>query len=219
LKGCRYALWRNPEDLTPRQERKLAWIATVNTALYRAYLMKEQLRIAIRTKGVLALTMLDEWLAWAQRCRIPAFVELGRKIKRNILGIEAAMLNNLSNTLVERTNTKLRVLHRMAFGFEQPEHLNVPALLDRVATARRCRVDQRRRLRRLVDGARGLVPGGVKRPVTGRPPRTCGERPSTASRSARGLALNFAMNASTASGSSRRTPSAAAVVHSRLPKL
>ena len=70
LKGSRYALWRNPEDLTPRQEAKLAWIAKVNTKLYRAYLMKEQLRIAIRTKGVLALTMLDEWLIWAQRCRI-----------------------------------------------------------------------------------------------------------------------------------------------------
>ena len=131
MKGCRYALWRNPEDLTPRQERKLAWIAKVNTALYRAYLMKEQLRIAIRTKGVLALTMLDEWLAWAQRCRISTFVELGRKIKRNILGIEAAMLNNLSNTLVESTNTKLRVLHRMAFGFKEPEHLIALALLDR----------------------------------------------------------------------------------------
>ncbi|HVA04181.1 MAG TPA: transposase [Acidimicrobiales bacterium] len=92
--------------------------------------MKEQLRIAIRTKGVLALTMLDEWLAWAQRCRIDAFVELGRKIK-NIAGIEAAMLNNLSNALVESTNTKLRVLHRMAFGFRQPEHLIALALLDR----------------------------------------------------------------------------------------
>ncbi|EQD51931.1 transposase IS204/IS1001/IS1096/IS1165 family protein, partial [mine drainage metagenome] len=88
LKGCRYALWRNPEDLTERQERKLAWIATVNKKLYRAYLMKEQLRIAIGTKGVLALTMLDEWLIWAARCRIPVFVELGRKIKRNIKGIE-----------------------------------------------------------------------------------------------------------------------------------
>jgi transposase len=131
LKGCRYALWRNPEDLTARQERKLAWIAKVNTALYRAYLMKEQLRIAIRTKGVLAITMLDDWLAWAQRCRIPAFVELGRKLKRNQKGIEAAMLNNLSNALVESTNTKLRVLHRMAFGFKEPEHLIALALLDR----------------------------------------------------------------------------------------
>jgi transposase len=131
LKGCRYALWRNPEDLTARQKAKLAWIAKVNSPLYRAYLMKEQLRIAIRTKGVLALTMLDDWLAWAQRCRIPAFVELGRKINRNISGIEAAMLNNLSNALVESTNTKLRVLHRMAFGFRKPEHLIALALLDR----------------------------------------------------------------------------------------
>ena len=131
LKGCRYALWKNPEDLTARQEAKLAWIAKVNSPLYRSYLMKEQLRIAIRTKGILALTMLDDWLAWAQRCRIPAFVELGRKIRRNILGIEAAMLNNLSNALVESTNTKLRVLHRMAFGFKEPEHLIALALLDR----------------------------------------------------------------------------------------
>ena len=131
LKGCRYALSRNPEDLTPRQANKLAWVARVNTKLYRAYLMKEQLRIAIRTKGVLALTMLDEWLGWVQRCRIPVFVELGRKIKRNIAGIEAAMLNNLSNALVESTTTKLRVLHRMAFGFREPEHLIALALLDR----------------------------------------------------------------------------------------
>ena len=130
-KGCRYALWRNPEDLTPRQHQKLAWVAKVNGPLYRAYLLKEQLRIAIAKKGVLALTMLDEWLIWAARCRIPAFVELGRKIKRNIKGIEAAMLNNLSNALVESTNTKLRVLHRMAFGFAKPEHLIALALLDR----------------------------------------------------------------------------------------
>jgi len=131
LKGCRYALWRTPEDLTPRQAGKLAWIAKVNTKLYRVYPMKEQLRIAIRKKGVLGLTMLDEWLVWAFRCRIPAFVDLGRKIKKNIAAIEAAMLNNLSNALIESTNTKNRVRHRMAFGFARPEHLIALALLDR----------------------------------------------------------------------------------------
>ena len=131
LKGCRYALWRNPEDLTARQANKLSWIAKVNSKLYRAYLLKEQLRIAIRTKGALAVAMLDQWLRWAARSRIPAFVELGRKIKRNIAGIKAAMLNDLSNALVESTNTKIRVLHRMAFGFSQPTHLIDLALLDR----------------------------------------------------------------------------------------
>jgi transposase len=50
--------------------------------------------------------MLEAWLDWAQRCRIGAFVELGRKIKKNIAGIEAVMLHNLSNALIESTNTQ-----------------------------------------------------------------------------------------------------------------
>jgi transposase len=39
LKNCRYALWKNPEDLTDRQANKLAWIAKHNHQLYRAYLL------------------------------------------------------------------------------------------------------------------------------------------------------------------------------------
>jgi transposase len=131
LKGARYALWRNPEDLTARQERKLAFVRGLNSPLYRAYLLKEQLRLIVRRKGVLAVTMLTDWLAWAQRSRIAAFVELARKVRRHLAGIEAALLNDLSNALVESTNTKLRVLHRMAFGFKDPEHLIALALLDR----------------------------------------------------------------------------------------
>jgi transposase len=74
---------------------------------------------------------LEAWLAWAARSCIPAFVELGRKIRRHLPGIEAAMISNLSNALIESTNTKLRMLHRMAFGFKEPEHLIALALLDR----------------------------------------------------------------------------------------
>jgi hypothetical protein len=79
----------------------------------------------------------------------------------------------------------------------------------------------RLRLRRLVEDGfgRGLVPGGVTRPIALGRGRTAGPRPSTASRSARGRALKSAMNASTASGSSSRTPSAVAVVQRCFPKL
>src|SRR5215217_124361 len=42
LKGARYALWKNPGDLTTRQRAKLARIAQVNDRLYRAYLLKEE---------------------------------------------------------------------------------------------------------------------------------------------------------------------------------
>ncbi len=131
LKGCRYALWKNPEDLTARQAAKLAWIAATNSRLYRAYLLKEQLRAVFAIKGVRALVMLDAWLGWAARSRIDAFVELGRRIRKNLAGIEAALINNLSNALIESTNTKIRLLTRIAFGFRSPQALVALALLDR----------------------------------------------------------------------------------------
>jgi transposase len=44
LKGARFAVWRNPENLTDRQAEKLATSQQTNARLYRAYLLKEQLR-------------------------------------------------------------------------------------------------------------------------------------------------------------------------------
>lgn len=131
LKHARYALWKNPENLTERQRAKLAWVATLNGPLYRAYLLKEQLREVFRLRGEAGLALLGRWLAWASRCRIPAFVELARRIRRHRPGIEAAVRHGLSNALVESTNTKLRLITRMAFGFRRPEALIALALLDR----------------------------------------------------------------------------------------
>ena len=55
LKGCRYALWKNPDDLTDRQRTKLAWIARHNRTLYRAYLLKEHLRLVFQHRGTEAV--------------------------------------------------------------------------------------------------------------------------------------------------------------------
>ena len=82
-------------------------------------------------KGVAGVGLLKRWLAWAARSQLPAFVKLARQIRKNLAGIEAALTEGLSNALVESTNTKLRVLTRMAFGFKNPEHLIALALLDR----------------------------------------------------------------------------------------
>lgn len=131
LKGARFALWKNPGDLTERQGAKLAWVAATNQRLYRAYLLKEQLRQVFALKGEVGVALLKRWLAWASRSKLAAFIELARRIRKNLAGIHAALTEGLSNALVESTNTKLRVLTRMAFGFKKPEHLIALALLDR----------------------------------------------------------------------------------------
>lgn len=131
LKGCRYALWKNPEDLTDRQAHKLAWVARHNHTLYRAYLLKEQLRLVFQHRGAQAVTLLDDWLAWARRSKIPAFVELYHIIKRHRVGIIASVTHGLSNGLTESVNTKLRLLTRIAYGFRSTDNLIALCLLDR----------------------------------------------------------------------------------------
>jgi len=129
LKRARYALWKNPENLTEHQEAKLAWIARTDPRLYRAYLLKEGLRHVFAVKGQAGKDALDRWLAWAARCRIPAFVALGAKIRSHRQTIDAALDHNLSNALIESTNTKIRLLQRIAFGFKSADALVALAML------------------------------------------------------------------------------------------
>lgn len=48
---------------------------------------------------------------------MPALVELGRKVRRHRAALEATLNTGLSNALTEAVNTKLRLIHRLAFGF------------------------------------------------------------------------------------------------------
>jgi len=68
-------------------------------------------------------------VAWARRCRIPAFVKLQKSIVKHRDRVLAAIEHGLSNGLVESTNTKVRLITRMAYGFASPEPLIALALL------------------------------------------------------------------------------------------
>jgi transposase len=114
---ARFALWKNPEDLTHRQQAKLAAIAKTNAPLYRAYLLKEQLRICFAPGGEERIELLDEWLNWAARSQLAPFVELARKMRRYRNDIAHTLTHRLSNGRIESVNTKIRLLTRIAFGF------------------------------------------------------------------------------------------------------
>jgi transposase len=96
-KHARYALWKNPDNLTERQRDKLAWIAKTDPRLHRAYLLKEGLRYVFAVKGEAGKQALDRWLSWARRCRIPAFVNLAKRITAVRSRIDATLEHGLSN--------------------------------------------------------------------------------------------------------------------------
>ncbi len=129
LKGARWALWHNPGNITSRQRTTLAIIQKTNKPLYRAYLLKEQLRLVFQLPFDEAVRALDRWLSWARRCRLQPFVKLARSVTYYRADIEAALQNRLSNALVESTNTKIRLITRRSFGFHSPAPLIALAML------------------------------------------------------------------------------------------
>jgi transposase len=131
VKDARFAVWRNPQDLSDRQQIRLAAIAQVNKPLYRAYLLKEQLRQVFATRGADGELLLSGWLRWAARSKLPEFVDLARRIRRYFQpDIVNTLRHGLSNGLIESTNTKIRLLTRIAFGFKSAEALIALAKLN-----------------------------------------------------------------------------------------
>lgn len=51
-----------------------------NARLYRAYLLKEQLRMVFAAEGRPGRSLLAGWIARARRSRIPEFVKLAKTI-------------------------------------------------------------------------------------------------------------------------------------------
>jgi len=129
VKKSRWALLKNPENLTEKQAVTLRLIELEDPALHRAYLLKESLRLIFQMKHDDAAVELQRWIGWARRCRLPEFVELQRSIVTHQDSILAAIEHGLSNGRIESVNTKIRLTTRVAFGFRSPEALIALAML------------------------------------------------------------------------------------------
>jgi transposase len=123
VKGSRWALLRNPEHLTANQAATLAQVAKLNAPLYRAYLLKEQLRMVFHVGYHESVGLLERWIQWARRCRIGPFVKLARTITYYRADIEATLHHGVNNGSVESLNTKVRLIARRAFGFHSAHAL------------------------------------------------------------------------------------------------
>lgn len=128
IKNSAYALGKAPEHLTENQQTRIAMIAENSTRLYRAYRMKEMLRLLLKIKDAdEAETELKRWLWRASHSRIKAFKELYQKIKRHREHILNTIRLGMGNARIEATNNKIKLIIRKAYGFR-----NIQNMLDMV---------------------------------------------------------------------------------------
>jgi transposase len=118
IKGTRWSLLKAPARQTVKQLATLHEVQQANKQLYRAFLLKEELRLLYQLEDpALAPAHLDAWLVWAARSRLEPFIKLARTIRRHRDGILAAIRIGLSNGRLEGLNSRIRLISHRSFGF------------------------------------------------------------------------------------------------------
>ena len=124
IKSAKYALGKNPENPTKNQEEKLDCIADTDAKLYKAYCLKEMLRLVLKlTNPKEAKEMLYKFFWKATHSRIEEMKQLGYKIKRHFQGILNTIESGFNSAMVEGINNRIKFMFRKANGFRNMKNM------------------------------------------------------------------------------------------------
>ena len=119
VKGARWLLLRNRENVVKRQDRvRLNELLSANKRLATVYVLKDDLKHLwdYRYEGA-ALRFWKEWYDRAIRSRIEPLKRFARNLKERIQGVLAHCQWPLHTSLLEGVNNRIKVIKRMAYGF------------------------------------------------------------------------------------------------------
>jgi transposase len=137
LKGIRWLLLKNPENLDPkkRERERLDEALALNESLFIAYYMKDQLRLLWsqpdkRTAG----KFLTGWIRLANYTGIRMLMNFAKTLGAHRRGILAWYDYPISTGPLEGTNNKIKTMQRQAYGFRDQEFFVLKILAIHEAT-------------------------------------------------------------------------------------
>jgi transposase len=118
VKGGRFALLKNPVNLTVRQRAQLADITSRNAALAEVYRMKETFRDLYRQPDFTsAKGFLKGWIATAMNSKLKPLVKAAKSINNRAAGILRWYTTRMTNAVLEGMNSLLQAAKRKARGY------------------------------------------------------------------------------------------------------
>jgi transposase len=131
LKGIRWLLLKNPENLDPKKKepQRLERALKLNEPLAIAYYLKEYLRqIWSQPDKTTARLVLDDWLSMARASGVRMLEQFANTIEEHQEGILNFYDCRISTGPLEGTNTKIQLMKRQAYGFRDHEFLKLKIL-------------------------------------------------------------------------------------------
>jgi transposase len=120
LKGIRWLLLKNPENLDPkkRERERLDEALELNESLFIAYYMKDQLRLLwSQPDKWTARQFLNGWIELANITGIRMLMSFAKTLAGHREGILAWYDYPISTGPLEGTNNKIKTMQRQAYGF------------------------------------------------------------------------------------------------------
>jgi transposase len=131
LKGIRWLLLKNPENLDPtkNERQRLERALRLNEPLALAYYMKEDLRqLWLQPSKAMARLFLKDWLARARVSGIRMLEQFADTLEEHQDGILNYYDYPISTGPLEGTNTKIQLMKRQAYGYRDHEFFKLKIL-------------------------------------------------------------------------------------------
>ena len=131
LKGTRWLLLKNPENLDPKKKepQRLERALRVNEPLAIAYYLKEDLRqLWMQGSKAQARAVLREWLACARGSGIRMLEKFADTLEAHQEGILNYYDYPISTGPLEGTNNKIQLMKRQAYGYRDHEFFKLKIL-------------------------------------------------------------------------------------------
>jgi transposase len=131
LKGSRWLLLKNPENLDAKKNEKqrLEEALALNKPLATAYYMKEDLRRFWEQPGKrFATAFLNDWLRRAEASGVKMLQQMAKTLAGHRSGLLAYYDAMITSGPMEGTNNKIKTMKRMAYGFRDMEFFKLKIL-------------------------------------------------------------------------------------------
>jgi len=121
VKGSRYLLLKNRENLRPDQADRLDELLKLNANLSAVYALKDQLKMIYHYRHeATAKAALDQWCAMATRVDSHWMTQFIKTLRHYEYGILNHCRFSIGTSRLEGVNNKIKVIKRKAYGFHDP---------------------------------------------------------------------------------------------------
>jgi transposase len=132
LKGCRWLLVKNADDLTAEEQATLEAMFVASPALRRLHELKEVFRTVFETAPdrPTAQEQLTNWVQEVEQSGVSGLTKFVTTLRNWWEVILNYFADRLTSGMVEGLNNKLKVIKRLAYGYRNFEHFRLRVLIE-----------------------------------------------------------------------------------------